>query len=92
MNAPFWAAFALLFAAIIVGISGAIYVMRRADSVDRNAVNGAALLIVILIATAVAALIYFFDHPLTVSGFRGGAAAPTAQTESLPCFLLANPG
>jgi uncharacterized protein (UPF0333 family) len=28
MNAPFWAAFALLFAAIVVGISGAVYVMR----------------------------------------------------------------
>lgn len=63
MNAPFWAAFALLFAAIVVGISGAIYVMRRARSGDRNAVNGAALFLVSLIAAAVAAMIYFFDHP-----------------------------
>ncbi len=30
MNATFWVACALLFAAIVVGISGAVYVMRRA--------------------------------------------------------------
>jgi hypothetical protein len=63
MNAPFWAAFALLFAAFVVGISGAVYVMRHPRSADRNAVTGAALFVVIMIAVAVAAMIYFFDHP-----------------------------
>jgi hypothetical protein len=63
MNAPFWVACALLVAAIVVGFSGAVYVLRHPSSADRNTVTGAALLIVILIAIAVAAMIYFFDHP-----------------------------
>ncbi len=53
----------MLVAAIVVGISGAVYVMRGARSGDRNAVTGAALIIVVLIAAAVALMIYFFDHP-----------------------------
>ena len=63
MNALLWAVFAVLIVAVVGGIVGAVYVMRRARSDNSKAFNGAAVFVVALIAAAsVAALLVVLNR------------------------------